>query len=540
MFPRLSHRLLHYGLLIAVAALLFLPNLGAPSLWDIDEGNNAEAAREMLERGDWIVPVFNYQLRVDKPALLYWLQILAYQVFGVGEFAARLPSALAGLGTLLVTYELGRRLFGPPAGLITGLVLASAGLFCASAHFANPDALLNVCTALTFLFFWQGYSRGSRNWFIPAGATAGLAVLAKGPVGLVLPAAVIALFLLSTRQLRRLLDRRLALGLLAFALVALPWYAWVAAETKGQFLRGFLWMHNVERFRNPMEHHGGPLYYYFVALAVGFAPWSVFLGPAVWHSVCQAKNPVHLFLWCWIAVYLLFFSLSGTKLPNYILPLYPPVALVTASFLDDWRRDANRLPAWPLHASLGCLAGIGIATAVAFAVAGGVLDVPLVRGRRLPGLEAWAVLGILPLAGACSAWWCARRQDRNGLVACVASCSVLFSAGLLAGGSLSLDGYKAPRPLADALRTAQTEPEIRVACYHYFQPSLVFYCRREVARLSDENTAVEFLRNPLPAYLVVPAADWDSLKGKVQGACRELARHYELYHGCDVVLVTNR
>ena len=108
MFRSLNNRLGHYLLLVAVAALLILPNLGRPSLWDIDEGNNAEAAREMMESEDWVVPKFNYQLRVDKPALLYWLQIGAYRLFGINELAARFPSALAALLTVLLAYELAR------------------------------------------------------------------------------------------------------------------------------------------------------------------------------------------------------------------------------------------------------------------------------------------------------------------------------------------------------------------------------------------------------------------------------------------------
>src|SRR5262249_39155930 len=144
MFRHFDHRLGHYLLLLGVALLLFFPNLGAPSLWDVDEGNNSEAAREMGESGNWVVPTFNYKLRVDKPALLYWLQIGAYALFGVNEFAARFPSALAALATVLLTYELGRRLFDAATGLLAGVVLASTVLFCAVAHFANPDALLNL------------------------------------------------------------------------------------------------------------------------------------------------------------------------------------------------------------------------------------------------------------------------------------------------------------------------------------------------------------------------------------------------------------
>src|SRR5205085_9042124 len=143
MFRRCNHRAGHYALLAVVAAGLFLPNLGGPSLWDIDEGNNAEAAREMMESENWVIPTFNYQLRVDKPALLYWLQIAAYRLCGVNEFAARLPSAIAALFTILLVYELARRLFNGPTGLIAGIILASTVGFCGSAHFGHPDALLH-------------------------------------------------------------------------------------------------------------------------------------------------------------------------------------------------------------------------------------------------------------------------------------------------------------------------------------------------------------------------------------------------------------
>ena len=176
MFRTLDHRAGHYALLLAVTVALGLPNLGVPSLWDIDEGHNAEAAREMLASGNWIVPTFNFQLRVDKPALLYWLQAAAYQVFGVNEFAARLPSALASLAAVLLTYELGRRLFGKRIGLLAGVILASTVLFCAAGHFANPDALLNACTLLTLFVFWTGFARNGRGWFVPAGVATGLAV----------------------------------------------------------------------------------------------------------------------------------------------------------------------------------------------------------------------------------------------------------------------------------------------------------------------------------------------------------------------------
>src|ERR1700677_3353972 len=138
MLQRLNHRAGHILLLMTAGACLFLLNLGGPSLWDIDEGRNATAAEEMFESGDWVVPTFNGKLRSHKPALLYWLQAAAYKAFGVNEFAARLPSALAAMLTVLLVYELGRRMFSRATGLLGGLALASSTLFCVAAHFANP------------------------------------------------------------------------------------------------------------------------------------------------------------------------------------------------------------------------------------------------------------------------------------------------------------------------------------------------------------------------------------------------------------------
>jgi 4-amino-4-deoxy-L-arabinose transferase-like glycosyltransferase len=556
MFRNLHRRAGHYAVLLLVTAGLCLPNLGGPSLWDIDEGNNATCAWEMLEADNWIVPTFNGLLRVDKPALLYWLQIGGYRLFGVGELGARLPSALASAVAVLATYELGRRMFSKRSGLLAGLVLAASPAFCAAGHFANPDALLCACTALTLLAFWQGFAGRSGFWFVPMGAGMGLAVLAKGPVGLVLPMAVGGFFLLWSRQLRRLASVWLLLGTLAFILVAGPWYVMVGVETKAEFLSGFLGHHNFGRFVRPLENHRGPFWYYGVPLLLGFLPWSVFLGPTVWYGLKELwasvvrslrernaplgeraddTGPALRFLWCWIAVYLVFFTLAATKLPNYILPLYPPLAILTARFLDRWRGSAIQPYRGIMPVCLGGLALIGTGTSAA------VLMAPRLLDTAVPGLALWTALGLVPVLGAAVAGWWLRRQRRGAVVAVVAATAVLFVGALAARGPQVMEAQKAPRPLAEALRTAETEPEIRVACYQYFQPSLVFYCRRQVDQLDDCAQVVDFLCLPLPAYLVVPAPVWENeLRGKVPGPCRLVGRQRDFYRRCDVVVVTNR
>jgi 4-amino-4-deoxy-L-arabinose transferase-like glycosyltransferase len=441
----------------------------------------------------------------------------------------------------------------------------SSGLFCASAHFANPDALLNVFALLTLFFFWNSFARARRAWSVAGGMSAGLAVLAKGPVGLVLPFSVILLFLLWSRKSRLLWDRRLLWAALAFALVALPWYVWVGVETKVAFLQAFIMKHNVGRFLQPMEHHGGPLYYYLGVLAVGFAPWSAFLALASWYATARracedtefasfrvdatirdralsavAPNDAYRLLWCWVAVYFVFFSLAGTKLPNYILPVYTPLAIMTARFLERWRSGDIQPAVWLLRLSVACLAFIGVATSFALLAAGGNISLPALHSVRLAELGPGAVLGAVPVLGAAAAWRCLSSRQRSGLLVYVTASSVVFTGGLFAWGTVALDSYKAPRALVQAANVQQTNNDIRVACYRYFQPSLVFYCRREVQHLESEQQVLEFLRCPLPAYLFVPATVWEELKTSVSGPHHLLARHGDLYKRCEVVVVGNR
>lgn len=544
MFQRFNHRGGHYLLLVFVGAVVMLPNLGAPSLWDIDEGHNAEAAREMLVSGNWVTPTFNFQLRVDKPALLYWMQIAGYQLFGVSEFAARLPSALAAILAVLLTYELGRRMFDAGTGLLAGLVLASAGMFCAAGHFANPDALLNTCGVLTFLLFWSSFARGGQAWLVLIGFSMGLAMLTKGPVGLVLPVAVLGLFLLWSWQWRRLLDWRILWGLLAFLVVAAPWYVLVGLETHGDFLEGFFLKHNVQRFLAPMENHRGPFFYFAAALLLGFLPWSAFFGPAVWNAMREFRDgerrSEYQFLICWMAAYVAFFSFSSTKLPNYILPIYPAVALIVGRCLERWRQRTFEVPTLLLNLSWLGLILLGVGTAAGLLLAGGVITLPVQKGRFMPGLEIGAVLGAVPIMGAAAGWWWARQGRRDAALGGVVATAVVFIAALAGWGATFLDAFKAPRPLVATAGAQQTDHEVRVGCFDYYQPSLVFYCRREVNRLTSEKQALDFLRNPLPVYLFVSEAVWAQLEPRVTGSYRLLGRHPDMYRRCDVVVVTNR
>ncbi|MBY0229285.1 MAG: glycosyltransferase family 39 protein [Gemmataceae bacterium] len=522
----------HLALLVLAWAVACLPNLGAPSLWDIDEGNNLECAREMWESGNWIVPTFNFRLRADKPALLYWLQMASFSLLGVNEFAGRFPSALAVLGTLLVCYGLGRRMLSPHAALIGALALAVSPGVVGAAHFANPDALLLFCVTSALALFWTEIESPGKGWLSGVGLCCGLGLLAKGPVALVLPAAAGCLFLAWAGRLRSLLDVRI-LGVFAIAvLVAGPWYGWVAAETKGRWAYEFWNQHNAGRFLRAMEGHSGSYFYYLLVLLPGLLPWSAFLAPALHHAWKGRGSTDGLavkFLLCWAATFLVFFSLASTKLPNYILPAYPALALLAGRFLDAWRRGEAILPAWLERAGLGLLvlAGVGVGAALA------------VAGSRLDGLAAWAWIGGVLAVGAGVALWHATRQERGRAVAWVTGAGLAFVALVAGGLLLAFDAAKASKPLAGALPADLRRIDARLAASGWFQPSAVFYARREIEQKGSPAEVAAFLAGPLPSYAFLPEADLDEVLRHNPGV-RVLARRRDLYRGKPVVVVTNQ
>lgn len=554
------HRGWHYLFLAGMSGLLFFLNLGGAALWDVDEGRNADCALEMMRADNWIVPTFNAQLRVDKPALLYWLQIFSYSLFGVNEFAARFPSAIAALLTVLVTYELARSMFTRTTGLLAGVVVASSPMLVGAARFANPDALLNCFTVLTLAIFWIGLAERRWWWFLLLGFVSALAVLAKGPVGLILPAAVNTCFLLWERRLAILWDRRWLLTSTVFTVVALPWYVWVGLETHGEFLTGFLWTHNLERGVTAMDMHDGFPGFYVVVLLVGTLPWSFFIFMAAWFGFWSAfRSPWRIFqswwlqasevgaaesgasgadrpaayrlLLCWIFVYLIFFSVAATKLPNYVLPAIAPCAILTARMLERWRTGAIGMPVWFRVSAMIALGSFGVALAVMLALTG---------RRQFAGLEIFAAIGLVPLMASLVGAWCLRQRRIDGFILALAVSAVLMLVPMAAFASAIFNRYKAPRSLVEQAAGPQLDTDIRIGSFHMEHlPSLNFYAQRNIEHLIAEHDVVRFLGYGVPVYLFLPGDDWKQLASRFPST-RVIGRQYDLYHHAEFVVVTNR
>ncbi|RZI42880.1 glycosyltransferase family 39 protein [Herbaspirillum sp. HC18] len=329
------------GYPIALALALFLGlllNLHAVPLFDVDEGAFSEATREMLARGDYVTTWLNGQPRFDKPILIYWLQALSVSLFGINEFAFRLPSALAGIGWVLAVLAFARRHGGRETGFAAALIAATTLGLGIIGRGAIADALLNFFLALSMFDIYRYMENPQPRFRYRTWLWMALGFLTKGPIALLIPFAVSAIaFLLHGKHKlwwRAVLDPA---GWLILLAVAGPWYL-LEYQRQGQaFIDGFFMRHNVERFRGTLQGHGGGILYYLPALLLLLLPYTgLFLRmlPALreWR-----RTPLATFLWSWFLFVLAFFSLSGTKLPHYLLYGITPLFILMALHRDSLR-----------------------------------------------------------------------------------------------------------------------------------------------------------------------------------------------------------
>ncbi|MFQ5827901.1 MAG: ArnT family glycosyltransferase [Candidatus Methylomirabilia bacterium] len=325
-----------------VAAALYLTGLGQAPFVDPPEGLHAAITQEMATRGDWITPHFDGVRYFDKPPLLYWLMAAGFWLVGPSEWAARFWSALAALGTALLTVRLGTLLGAQRLGLIAGLLVISNLEFFVFGRLVKPDLIFVFLIALALCEFARAYAEASRPALLICYAALGASVLAKDLLGAVGPVAVIALFFLLMRE-RPVPARWLPWsGLAVFAVIAVPWY--LAVEWKNH---GFLWytivdnhLLNFSRQRVfPDEDVPLTALEFLGVTAIGFFPWSLFLPWALVRVVRSSWQGVEARLWLllglWSAAVLVFFTLSPFKLPHYGLPAFPAMALLVAKLWDD-------------------------------------------------------------------------------------------------------------------------------------------------------------------------------------------------------------
>nr|MBA2689974.1 glycosyltransferase family 39 protein [Burkholderiales bacterium] len=317
-------------LLLLFSFIVWFGPLDYRKLVKPDEGRYAEIAREMVVSGDWLTPRLNGIKYFEKPPLQYWATAAAFKVFGFHDWAARLWTALTGFMTVLVVYWAGRRLFGPAVGLYAGMVLISSAYFLLLGHVNTLDMGLTFFTTLALTGFCcaerEGAGTRERKWgMLTAWIAMALAVLSKGLIGVVLPGATLALYTLATRDWRIWQRLNLMPGVLIFLAIAAPWF--IAVSLHNPDFAWFFFVHeHLLRYATPEARREGPVYYFVGILLIGSLPWIGVMLDSLWatmrrYTPSKTDRPT-LILLIWIILVFIFFSLSSSKLPAYILPIF--------------------------------------------------------------------------------------------------------------------------------------------------------------------------------------------------------------------------
>ena len=323
-------------LLTILLAIPFLQFLGGIPLIDPDEGRYAEIPREMLERADFITPTLNYVKYFEKPPLLYWLNAASMELFGQTEFAARLPSALCGLLTVLATYIIARRLYDRRTAFLSAIILGTCAGFLLQSRIILTDMLLTFClTAALGSFIIAAKREGRRNgslvWYLFYFFCA-MAVMTKGLIGMVFPAGIIFIYLTLSGNWNIIKKMRLFTGTLLFLTVTAPWFIAVSLANP-EFLHFFFIREHFQRFTSTVHGRYQPFWFFLPVLAGTMLPWSFFIPGAIgraWRSRHHERGNQGLYLLLWIVLIFLFFSISSSKLVPYLLPIFPPLAILIA------------------------------------------------------------------------------------------------------------------------------------------------------------------------------------------------------------------
>lgn len=321
--------------LIVLLLVLFIGFLNASPIYILDEAQFTEASREMFVTGNFWVPHFNGKLYVDKPPLQNYFSILGFALFGVNEFGARFFSGIFGVLTVMATYWFVKDFLGLRTARKSLFILLSSFFFVQQFQLAVPDPyLIYFCSASLFSFY-RFYVRRNPKQLLFCYFLLGLGVLTKGPVAIALPGLSIALFLLINKEIKTVFSYYPILGLIGILVVAAPWYWCVHELTDGAWTNGFFMVNNLERFSGAMQGHGGPFLITWGYVLLGLFPFSLFLPQAIKNALKLKEQPILLFSLIIGIVFILFFSLSATKLPNYTMPCYPFLAILLGYYFEN-------------------------------------------------------------------------------------------------------------------------------------------------------------------------------------------------------------
>jgi len=496
-------------LIFSVCLFIFFYKLGDRPLWEYDEGKHAQVAKEMLLSGDWITPTFNGENFYDKPILHFWLIMISFLLFGINEFAARFPSALLGMAGVFLVYAWARSVYGRREGVLSCLVLATSIAYVILSQTIVHD--LSLCFFLTFslFLFHKAYREGgfTKTSFILFFSSLGIAVLAKGPVGLILPALIIGPFLLITRKWRLLLNRHIFWGILIFLLVTLPWYVSMAMRNP-DYLQTFFIQGNISRFLSGKKRLQQPIYFYLPVILIGSFPWSTFIPSTFFYHAkryLKDRSPDTVFFLLGIVVPFLFFSISRSKLSTYIFPVFPFLSILIGTFLAHGL-DPGVERSWKQHFRYSCIALFFIITIGLF------LGIIYLSKNYPLYLSSQALLLVAVLLS--GGILCFYFGWKGRVFASFGTCVALIIFILFFGANFILptvSHFKSTKELSKTVK-ALLPPGEPIVFYRDIRESFLFYTDHPAKKLEKRRELESYLDSPQQVYCVIKDSYYESLK----------------------------
>lgn len=457
--------------------------LGSHALFTPDEGRYSEVAREMLVTGDYITPRLNGVPFLDKPALYYWLQASAIHFFGLKEWALRFWPALMGVLGSLVVYGAGRILFNRRTGIFSAIILATCPLYYGAAHYANLDLEVAVLIGNSLLFFLlalESSGKKSRDYFLFfAYFFAGLAALTKGLIGIVFPAMIIGLWIIILNRWSILKNMRLLSGFILFCLITVPWYVMVQ-KANPQFFHFFFVTQQFSRYLTTQAFNNRvAIWFYFPVVLAGIFPWTIFFIQGFWQffkKIWQARKlyRVELFLLLWTVLVFAFFSIPRSKTVGYILPIFPPIALMIGNYLSE---------VWDSVKNKSVLAGLYSYVVLSVFIFVICQCVPAIESLHVIGdfaVYVRAVGFMVLISGLFVFTW--RYQKISYALSCLLAIAGLFL--LILSASTAVNNVRSVKPLVVELKSVLQPQDEIVAFYRYYQ-DLPIYLQKRIVIVAD-------------------------------------------------------
>lgn len=501
-------RWLFAALIVITVSMSFFKS-GGFLLFDVDEAVFSEATREMVETGDYITPTYNYEPRYDKPILFYWLMAASYKLGGVSELSARAVSGAFGALLVIMTFFFIRKVKDDSAAYLTSSALLLNIEYFVYSHSAVTDMTLAFFITASLYSFYLGLESDGARWPAAFWAASALATLTKGAVGLLFPLSVSFLLLLSTGRLRSA-KKFLKPQLLAlYFIIAAPWFIIETYVNGWDFINAFIIKHHFKRYTEVISSHGGPPYYYLGVLALGFFPWAAFLPRSLYKGFSEYRQKtggLYLFCTIWFIFVLVFFSISSTKLPNYIFPLMPASAVLAGLSLYD-------VTTAPARSRLKILMP-AVLLAVVFSTALFVLPgLGLKSEVTVPAGVIYVVAGLF-FAVALLSMAAVKKPLSSFASICAAMAVMLVFLRLYAVPQVNSYLQKDLYLLAASAKTsAGGNKDAIIASYETNRPSLAFYAGRKVVKIEKANACdIKEYAKKGSLFIITTTARLDELK----------------------------